>query len=123
MRLLADEGVDRPIVERLRADSHELLYVAEFDPGISDETVLRIAHERGMSLITADKDFGELVFRQKHVSSGVILLRLSGLSPTAKASITSVALRDHSAAMQGAFSVVTPAAVRIRHEIQPASGE
>lgn len=78
MRLLSDEGVDRPIFERLRADGHELLYVAELDPGISDETVLRTAHERGMAVITTDKDFGELIFRMKRVSAGVILLRLSG---------------------------------------------
>jgi hypothetical protein len=31
-------------------------------------------------LITADKHFGELVFRQKRIHAGVILVRLSGAS-------------------------------------------
>jgi hypothetical protein len=29
MNLLANEGVDRPIVERLRRDGHDVVYVAE----------------------------------------------------------------------------------------------
>ncbi|MBU4483463.1 MAG: DUF5615 family PIN-like protein, partial [Actinobacteria bacterium] len=32
-------------------------------PGISDEKVLDIANKESAVLITADKDFGELVFR------------------------------------------------------------
>ena len=38
--------------------------------------MLRQPNERGALLVTADKDFGELVFRQGRVHSGVILLRL-----------------------------------------------
>ncbi len=99
----------------MRADGHE--YVAEFASGVSDETVLRAAHEQDMVLITTDKDFGELVFRQKRLSSGVVLLRLAGLSSVTKASVVSTALRIHTSAIRGAFSVISPAAVRIRHEI------
>ncbi len=32
MKLLADEGVDRPIVDQLRQDGHQVFYVAEVDP-------------------------------------------------------------------------------------------
>jgi hypothetical protein len=39
MVLVADEGVDRGIVARLRADGHEVLYIAEIAPGIADEAV------------------------------------------------------------------------------------
>jgi hypothetical protein len=42
MNFLADESVDRQIVDRLRADGHAVRFVAEMDPGISDETVLSI---------------------------------------------------------------------------------
>ncbi|MFW6207042.1 MAG: DUF5615 family PIN-like protein, partial [Gemmatimonadota bacterium] len=40
MRLLCDEGVERQTVERLRTDGHDVAYVAEMDPGISDDEVL-----------------------------------------------------------------------------------
>lgn len=36
MNFLADESVDQQIVDRLRADGHAVVYVAEMDPGIDD---------------------------------------------------------------------------------------
>ena len=51
MKLVADEGVDGPIVARLREDGHEVDYVAEMDPGISDDRVLSHANERQLLLI------------------------------------------------------------------------
>lgn len=75
MHWVADEGVERQIVERLRAAGQDVLYVAELDPGISDTEVLWQSNEQGAVLITADKDFGELVFRQGQVMEGVVLLR------------------------------------------------
>jgi hypothetical protein len=35
--------------------------------------------------LTADKDFGELVYRLRRISAGVLLMRLAGLSPATKA--------------------------------------
>jgi predicted nuclease of predicted toxin-antitoxin system len=116
VKILADEGVDRPIVERLRHSGHQVWYVAEWEPGISDEVVLDLANRERAILLTADRDFGELVFRQGRVTTGVILLRLSGLSPARKAEIVNVALAAHGNAMEHAFTVITPGAVRIRRQ-------
>ena len=44
MNLLADESVDRQIVDRLRQDGHALRYIAEMEPGIADHTVLDLAN-------------------------------------------------------------------------------
>ena len=63
MKFLADEGVDKQIVDRLRQDGHSVWYVAEMEPGISDDEVLTIANQENAILLTADKDFGELIFR------------------------------------------------------------
>jgi hypothetical protein len=38
MRLLADENVDRPIIERLRRDGHDVIYVGELEPGKCGDT-------------------------------------------------------------------------------------
>jgi hypothetical protein len=43
MKILADESVDREIVNRLRKDGHDVDYVAEMSPGIMDEEVLLLA--------------------------------------------------------------------------------
>ena len=114
MNFLADEGVDDPIVSRLRQDGHSVSYIAELAPGIEDDEVLRRANEAGALLMTADKDFGELVYRQRRVHAGVVLLRLGGLSPAEKAETVANVLRDHGPELTGAFSVVSPGAVRIR---------
>lgn len=67
MMILADESVDRGNVVRLRQDGHEVTYVAEMPPGIMDEEVLVLAREDNALLLTADKDFGESIFRQGYV--------------------------------------------------------
>ena len=74
MTFLADEGVDRQIVERLRLDGHQVAYVAEMSPGITDEIVLMESRTSASLLITADKDFGELVLRQRRAWTGVTLM-------------------------------------------------
>ena len=107
MNLVANEGVDRPVVERLRQDGHDVVYVAELSPSITDEEVLQQANARSAVLLTADKDFGELVFRQGLVHSGVVLLRLAGLANVTKAEIVAEVCRDRTAELIGAFSVVS----------------
>src|SRR4051812_43324437 len=105
MNLLADESVDRQTVERLRQEGNDVLYIAEMEPGISDDVVLARANERNALLVTADKDFGELVFRQNLVNHGVVLLRLAGLSSEIKAEIVADVLRDRAVELPQAFSV------------------
>lgn len=115
MNLLADEGVDRPVVERLRQEGHDVVYVAELSPSITDDEVLQIANDRNALVVTADKDFGEMVFRQGRVHAGVVLLRLHGLSNAAKADVVAEVFRDRVADLPGGFSVISPGMVRIRH--------
>jgi len=81
MKIVADEGVDRQVVEQLRRENHEVIYVAELAPGISDDEVLQLANERGAVLLTADKDFGELVFRLNRTSGGIMLIRWQDCRP------------------------------------------
>ncbi len=114
MNLLADENLDRTVVARLRQDGHEVLVVAEMEPGIEDPVVLSRANERNALLVTEDKDFGELVFRQRLVHAGVILVRLAGLPAATKGDLLCGALKDHCTEMARAFTVLSPGVVRIR---------
>ena len=66
-------------------------------------------------LVTADKDFGEMVFRQNLLGAGgVVLIRLAGLSPEGKAEVVSRVFRDRGPELPQAFSVISPGRVRIR---------
>jgi predicted nuclease of predicted toxin-antitoxin system len=111
---VADKNVESVIVQRLRDDGHDVIWIAESDPGTSDDRVLAIAGAQARLLITGDMDFGEIVFRQGRARAGVLLLRLEGLTPERKASIVSEVLRTHLPEMRAAFSVIAPGQVRIR---------
>jgi predicted nuclease of predicted toxin-antitoxin system len=114
MNVVADESIDWPIVDRLRQDGHNVIYVAELAPSISDDEVLSQANRQGALLLTADQDFGELVFRQSRANGGVVLVRLLGISAALKAKIAADTFRDRALEMQGAFTVISAGTVRIR---------
>lgn len=84
MNFLADENV-----QRLRENDHDVLWMKQFRPGVSDDEVVKIATADQRIIITSDKGFGERVVR-RGLSLGVILLRLHTLSP---AEFVAVALR------------------------------
>ena len=114
MKLLADESVDGPIVTRLRDDGHDVPSIAEDSPGLPDLGVLARAHQEGVVLLTGDKDFGELVYRQRLPHAGVLLLRLAGADEDTKCELVSRAVAEHGSDFPGAFSVLSVDDLRIR---------
>jgi predicted nuclease of predicted toxin-antitoxin system len=119
MNFLADESVDGQIVGRLRQDGHFVLYVAEMEPGISDDEVLNLANNKAALILTSDKDFGEMVFRQGRSNHGVILVRVAGLSQKSKSDIVGRAIKGHTSELTKAFTVITSKAIRIRRTLTP----
>lgn len=116
MNILADESIDKQIVDSLRGAGFIVEYISEMEPGITDDTVLGLANLKRMILLTADKDFGELVFRLHHIMAGVVLIRLAGLSPTKKAEITASFFAQHLDELMESFAVITPMGIRIRRK-------
>jgi predicted nuclease of predicted toxin-antitoxin system len=116
MNIVADESVDLAVVQGLRNRGHSVTYIAEFGPGTADDEVLRMASSAGAVLLTADKDFGELIFRQHRLSSGVVLMRLSGLATDRKAELVGEFFDDRGSELIGAFSVLAPGKLRIRSD-------
>jgi predicted nuclease of predicted toxin-antitoxin system len=114
MKLVADESVDLPIIEALRAAGHEVLAVVELAPSISDETVLALANDHHALLLTADKDFGELVYRLRRVHWGVVLIRLAGLDPRQKAILVERVFELRSRELRDSFTVISHSTVRVR---------
>ncbi len=114
MKLVADEGFDKPIVDYLRSKGYDIIYILELSPGITDQEVLSIALKEQAVLLTVDTDFGELVYRLKEATYGVLLLRFAGLSKEEKQHIRFSVLETHKDKIAGNFSVVTKDSVRIR---------
>ncbi len=114
MKLYADEGIDRQIVEGLRRAGFDVAYAAESDPSLADDSILAKATAEGRLFLTSDKDFGELVYRLEKANEGVVLVRLAGLSADVKARLVVEAISSHSRELPGAFSVLSPGLLRIR---------
>lgn len=77
MRFLLDESAEFPMAEHLRARGHDVTAVAhEYPHALTDSEILAIGLDEGRIVITNDRDFGELVFRQGHSHSGIIFFRL-----------------------------------------------
>ncbi|MDE0298746.1 MAG: DUF5615 family PIN-like protein [Candidatus Poribacteria bacterium] len=106
MRLLADENFPRVTVRLLRSCGHDLMWIHEITPGINDVLVLARATTEKRTLITFDKDFGDLVFRQKFKApAGIILVRISS-TPTSVVSRIAVTALDSRIDWTGHFWVV-----------------
>ena len=114
MKIVADESIDKQIVDRLRSGGHDVVFIAELDPGIEDEAVLLRSRESNSVLLTADKDFGELVFRQRLLHSGIVLIRLAGLKPETKAELVVTAFAQHADDLRLGFAVLSRRALRLR---------
>lgn len=79
MKVLADENVERSIVDWLRAHGHDVLWVPETHAAEADRSLVELARRENRVIVTYDLDFGEIIFRERMRCGGGILLRCKGL--------------------------------------------
>jgi predicted nuclease of predicted toxin-antitoxin system len=117
MRFLADMGVSRRVVEWLRQQGHDVIYLRE--EGLrrlpNGEIFLKaIAEER--IVLTFDLDFGEIVALCQARPASVVLFRLNNTKSDFTIRRLEVALQDAVEALEsGAEVVVEDWRHRIRH--------
>ena len=115
MQFVADENIDREVVERLRREGHFVWFILEISRGIKNGAVLAFANQQQALLITADKDFGELIFREQLLSVGIMLLRFPpAMSPNQKAELIVRFVAEYGEQLLKKLSVLTQQGVRIR---------
>jgi predicted nuclease of predicted toxin-antitoxin system len=113
MRILANENVPGDAVAGLRGHGHDVAWIREDAPGSPDPVVLARAQAESRILVTFDKDFGELAYRQRlPASCGVILFRFAVPSPAAAARRIVTALESRSD-WTGHYAVIDDARIRI----------
>ena len=115
MRILANVNVSGEIVQGLRAQGHDIIWMRIEAPGSADSEVLALAQTEKRIIMTFDKDFGELAFRWGlPVTSGIILLRLIASSPIQlqQAVLTALGSRQEQDWV-GMFSVVEASRIRV----------
>lgn len=119
MKLLADENIGLEVVNYLRKSGHDVVSATEEFPSMTDSVLLKKAFQQGRILITSDKDFGELVYKNILPHKGVILLRLVDETNSNKIRVLSGLFRKYRTELKGNFVVATETLVRIRKTRRP----
>jgi predicted nuclease of predicted toxin-antitoxin system len=102
------------MVTSLKNDGHDVLYVLEKNPGVTDDEVLLDAYNEKRILITEDKDFGELVYRLKKPAEGIILIRIDVEQRHLKWSRIKKLIEKHEGHLSGHFVVINTQKFRFR---------
>jgi predicted nuclease of predicted toxin-antitoxin system len=114
LKLLADENIARDMVTWLRNQGCDVLHAAETLVREADSVLLRTAEAEGRLLLTEDKDFGELVFRDRLNSHGIVLLRMGNLPIPERVARLAGAWSVVQSNPSGRFIVITENKVRVR---------
>lgn len=110
MKLLVDANIGHAMKRALAA--HDLLLVSDLPPRTSDLHIIRLAALEGRVVITADKDFGELVYRCGEPCHGVIHLRIAAPSELERVATLVEFWPAIEAAAPGHFVVVSTRGIR-----------
>lgn len=106
MRFLADENIPLPSIRLLREAGHDVVGILEEAPGISDIHVLEHAVSSDRLLLTFDRDYGDLIYRQDSPSpSGILYLRFVPATPLEVGEAV-LRLMETDLALVGQFTVV-----------------
>jgi len=111
MRFLVDSCISKFVTESLRAQQHNVIWVPEtgYDPG--DEILMQQAYEENRILITAEKDFGDLVFVYNKPHTTII--RLVATPPKKQMNLLETILENYSRELQENV-LITASLSRIR---------
>jgi predicted nuclease of predicted toxin-antitoxin system len=113
MKFIVDENAGPSVAKWLASIGYEVFSVYDETPGIPDKEILAKAHAENFIVVTSDKDFGELVFKNNLPHKGVVLMRLVNESAANKIKILQSLLEQFSDRLPDRFIVLTEGGVRI----------
>lgn len=114
-KFLADVNIEKSLVDFLREQSFDVIWIPNYNCNLSDEDLLKFANKEKRILITNDKDFGELIFQQRKLSEGIILIRVKGQEVDKKLRSLKKLIRFYKAKIRNNFIVITDRRIRIRN--------
>lgn len=113
MRFLVDECTGPRVAKWLREKGYDVVSIFDEAAGIPDDLVLDQAFDESRILITNDKDFGEMIFRERRPHHGVVFLRLADERSQNKISVLRELLQNYSDRLSENFVTVTETKIRI----------
>jgi predicted nuclease of predicted toxin-antitoxin system len=112
MKLLANENFPYKSIYYLKAKGYDILLD---NPSIIDSEIMTIAINEERTILTFDRDYGELIFRYNHKpEKGVIYLRLEEYEPEQPGLIIEEILKNRKIDLSRALTVVDKNGIRQR---------
>jgi predicted nuclease of predicted toxin-antitoxin system len=115
LRFLADENIEKPVVDYPRSQGYDVSWVAEIERSSADDKILDTARREKRILLTNDKDFGELVFLQRKLTTGVILFRFETEDALSKVMVLMKVIPQYIDKLSGHFTVISENRIRFRY--------
>jgi predicted nuclease of predicted toxin-antitoxin system len=115
IRFLANENFPLKSAYRLREACYDVVAIIESAPGAKDRELLTRAAREHRIVLTFDRDYGKLIFRDKlAVPAGVVYFRFVPATPVEPAEYLSKLLSMRDLRLEGKFTVVERGRVRQR---------
>ena len=112
-KIHCDVNVEKQIIDKLRESNYDVLSVYEKFKYAEDDYVLNLANKEERILITNDKDFGELVFRLKLLSYGIVLFRITSQNYSVKIEKLINLIQESESKLKNNFIIISDQKIRI----------
>jgi predicted nuclease of predicted toxin-antitoxin system len=115
-KIIIDVGVGRIIEEWLTQEGFNVIAIRKINPEMADLDIIRLANNKN-AIISMDKDFGELVFKNQLLHKGILLLRLDDAMAEEKLSAIQNIFPNYFFQIQNNFCVYQNGKLRIRNNL------
>lgn len=114
LKFLVDVGVGKKVESFLNVSGYDIKSIRQIDHRMKDYQIMQFAKKEKRTIITMDKDFGELVFNSGMSHYGVLLLRLDDSDGDEKVEIIKEILTKYEGSLRNKFCVYQNSRLRIK---------
>ncbi len=117
IKFLVDECTGTNVAKWINEQGFDVFSVFDELRGASDKEILEKCFNEDYILITNDKDFGEMIFRQKEAHKGIIFIRCEPNNFKKRIEVLELLFKNHLSELSLNFVVVTNDKIRIINQI------
>jgi len=115
MQFLANENFPGPSIKLLRKE-YKVISITEESPGITDEAVIKKAIAENLTILTFDRDYGEIIFKSKlFPTPSVIYFRFKGVAPDTAGKMLLSFIASQTILFDNCFTVIEEDSIRQRN--------
>lgn len=116
MKFLANENFPQPSIDLIKSSGFEVSSITMLHAGISDHEVISIALQEDLIILTFDKDYGEIIFKENIPNPpSVVFFRYKGDSPRFAGEAICRIIAEGQIELLNRFTVVEETGIRQRN--------